>query len=60
MIPKTLDVRTFRNGEIVDALSVNYADAITLKSILFLSEPGDEITIIVKPIKPVVDSVSHE
>ena len=49
MTPKIIDVRTFRNGEVVDALSANKADAQTLNSILVLSEPGDEITIIVKP-----------
>lgn len=57
MIPKIIDVRTFRNGECVDALSANNVDDNhTLNSILILSEPGDEITIIVKPANP----ISHE
>lgn len=56
MTPKIIDVRTYRNGDVVDALSANKADGQTLSAILLLSDPGDEITIIVKAVNP----VSHE
>ena len=48
MISKIFDVRTSRDGEIIDALSVNQADVQVLNSILILAQPGDEVLLICK------------
>ena len=45
---KTIDIRTSRNGEIVDALCVNKASSQQLSAILTLAEAGDEVLVIVK------------
>lgn len=41
-----IDVRTSRNGEIVDSLCVNKATAQQLNAVLTLAEIGDEVLII--------------
>lgn len=41
-----IDVRTSRNGEIVDSLCVNKATAQQLNAVLTLAEVGDEVLII--------------
>ena len=56
MTPKKIDVRTTRNGEIVDALCVNSAQAQEINSVLTLAEVGDEVLLIVRP----VDIVPNE
>lgn len=42
---KFIDVRTSRNGEIVDALCFNEASMEKLMAILTLIEPGDEVLV---------------
>lgn len=50
MTPKKIDVRTSRNGEIVDALCVNSATGQEINSVLMLAEIGDEVLLIVRPV----------
>lgn len=48
---KSIDIRTSRNGVIVDALCVNKANGQQLNAILTLAEAGDEVLVIVKEVE---------
>lgn len=47
---KAIDIRTSRNGEIVDALCINKANGQQLNAVLTLAEAGDEVLVVVKDV----------
>lgn len=48
---KVFDIRVSRNGEIIDALSLNKATPVEISAVLTLVEPGDEVIFICKDFK---------